>query len=371
MARLPSRRPAPIGSILRTADVLRTFAPGEILRFRDVVERTALPRAAVHRILRSLVAADLIQDAQPRGYESRVRLVTPRRYRIGYASQNENAQFPKQLTSGLQKSAAAHGVDLIIVDNRYDPRQVIRNTQFLIEQRVDLAIEFATFHDLAKMVGSSFQAAQIPVISVESSIPGAVFYGANNYEAGLIAGRSLGRWARANWNLRVDGVLLVGLPGAGHLAELRMSGTLAGVREAMGDFPQNRVIHLDGRNSYEGSRKAVKAWLASARPGRYLIGAINDPSALGALAAVSRWDQGSFVAVGQNATYSARQQMRKANSKLIGSVAYSPERYGEGLIQLGLAILQNRPIPTANFVQHRLITPQNVDRLYPEDRFLQ
>ena len=371
MARSPGPKAAPIGSILRAAQVLKSFGPGEVLRFRDVVERTGLPRAAAHRILHSLAAAGLLEPAQPRGFESRVRLVAPPRYRIGYASQNESAQFPKQLTSGLQESADAHGVDLIIVDNRYDPRQVIRNTRFLIEQHVDLAIEFATFDDLAETVGTSFQSAHIPVISVESSIPGAVFYGANNYEAGLLAGKALGKWARMHWNLRVDGLLLIGLPGAGHLAELRMNGTLAGVREVLGDFPHNRVIHLDGRNSYEGSRKAVKAWLATARPGRYLIGAVNDPSALGALAAVSRWDQGSFVAVGQNGTQAARQNMRKSNSKLIGSVDYFPERYGESLIQLGLAMLQNRTVPLANFIQHRLVTPDNVDRLYPEDRFLQ
>jgi ribose transport system substrate-binding protein len=51
-------------------------------------------------------------------------------------------------------------------------------------------------------------------------------------------------------------------------------------------------------------------------------------------------------------------------------VDYFPETYGEGVIQLALGILNKRPVPPAIFVKHRLITPDNIDQLYPNDRLL-
>jgi ribose transport system substrate-binding protein len=57
--------------------------------------------------------------------------------------------------------------------------------------------------------------------------------------------------------------------------------------------------------------------------------------------------------------------MRKSTSRLIGSVAYFPERYGEQLIALALDILTERvPVPNAVFIKHQLITPGNLKQHY-------
>jgi ribose transport system substrate-binding protein len=69
--------------------------------------------------------------------------------------------------------------------------------------------------------------------------------------------------------------------------------------------------------------------------------------------------------VGQNGSIEARLQMRKANSRLIGSVAYFPERYGEQLVALALDMLTQRiPVPNAVFIKHQLITPNNLQQHY-------
>ena len=38
-----------------------------------------------------------------------------------------------------------------------------------------------------------------PVIAIDIPHPGTTEFGANNYEAGLIGGRHLGRWSKKNW----------------------------------------------------------------------------------------------------------------------------------------------------------------------------
>ena len=98
-----------------------------------------------------------------------------------------------------------------------------------------------------------------------------------------------------------------------------------------------------------------------------LVGAINDPSALGALRAFEEAGRVEECAVmGQNASAEAQSEIRVAGSRLVGSVAYFPERYGEAAIALALNILQGKPTPPAVFVKHQLVTKDTVDQIYPK-----
>jgi len=76
------------------------------------------------------------------------------------------------------------------------------------------------------------------------------------------------------------------------------------------------------------------------------------------------------VIVGQNAESEARAELRAPGTRLIASVAYFPEKYGEGLIRLALDILGGKPAPPAFFTSHQIITPENVDHFYPNDGLL-
>jgi ABC-type sugar transport system substrate-binding protein len=111
--------------------------------------------------------------------------------------------------------------------------------------------------------------------------------------------------------------------------------------------------------------------LRQSRARRVLIGAINDPSALGALRAMEEAGRAeTCVAMGQNASLEARTELRQPSTRLIGSVAYFPELYGDALITLATEILQRKPVPPAVFVKHQMVTRENVDRLYPNDVLL-
>ena len=101
---------------------------------------------------------------------------------------------------------------------------------------------------------------------------------------------------------------------------------------------------------------------------RTLIGAVNDTCALAALRAFEEAGRGEFCAVvGQNAIRDARRELHRPGTRLIGTVAYFPERYGDELISLSLGILQKKLSPAAVFVKHQLVTPKNVKLIYPLD----
>ena len=235
-----------------------------------------------------------------------------------------------------------------------------------------MVIEFQTDENIAPVVAAKYREANIPLIAIDIPHPGATYYGANNYEAGLLGGRYLGRWTKQHWDGEVGEILLLELTRAGNLPKMRLTGMLTGVKEALQHKVENcRVAYLNGDGRFEESFQATRRHLRLTGARRTLIGAVNDASALGAIRAFEEAGRAATCAVmGQNASPEARRELRTRGTRLVGSVAYFPERYGEGIIRVALDILNKRPVPPAVFVKHQLVTPENIDHVYPNDRLL-
>jgi ribose transport system substrate-binding protein len=210
--------------------------------------------------------------------------------------------------------------------------------------------------------------AGIPIIAIEIPHPGAAYYGANNYRAGLIGGHALARACMREWDGAVDEVLLLELPMAGPLPRSRLTGMLAGMREHLQKLPDQKVRFIDGNGRFEKSLEVMRRYLRRTSSRHILIGALNDPSCLGALHAFEEAGREDHcLAVGHNASIEARREMRRPGSRLVGSVGFFPERYGEAVISLALDKVQGKEIPPATFTSHHLIKAGNVDSFYPHD----
>jgi ribose transport system substrate-binding protein len=113
----------------------------------------------------------------------------------------------------VQRVAKVEGVDLVLADNQYNSKVALRNVDMLIREGIDLAMEFQADEQIAPIISAKYREAGIPLIAIEIPHPGATFYGANNYEAGLIGGRYVARWAKNHWRENVDEVILLEYPG--------------------------------------------------------------------------------------------------------------------------------------------------------------
>ena len=363
------RDPYLVKSVVHSARVLSAFrTSGEALPLREISSRSSLPKSMVFRLLYTLERCGIVEKVGENLYRSAVRPFKQRLYRIGYAAQGTDYQFSKEVSSGLQRAAAAEGIELICVDNRYNPKIAQRNADVLVRERVDLVIEFQTDEQIAPIVAAKYRDANIPLIAIEIPHPGATYFGANNYEAGLIGGRYLGRWAKQRWQGEVDEIVLVALKRAGSLPQMRLTGMLVGMKEVCPHLDDRRVTYLDGDGVLGDSFEAMRKHLRASRSRRIVVGAINDPSALGALRAFEEAGRTESCAiVGHNASPEGRAELRQPGTRLIGSVAYFPEKYGGEILKVALDILHRRPVPPAVFVKHQMVTPENVDHVYPND----
>jgi ribose transport system substrate-binding protein len=186
-------------SIDRACDVLFAFkGERELLRLRELARRTGLHDATALRIVRTLVARGVLERADSQHYRSRVRMLTDRCYTIGYAAQCTEFAFSREVTTSVIWAAELQGINLVCLDNRYSRAAAIRNAESLIKRGVDLALEFQTDEKAAPIISSLYEQAGIPVIAIEIPHPGAIFFGADNYKAGLIGGRI---WAARRRNI--------------------------------------------------------------------------------------------------------------------------------------------------------------------------
>ena len=355
-------------TVLRACEVLKAFRQlGEELSLAEVMERTGLPKTTVFRLLRTLIHGGLLERKAAGVYRNRFGPVEGKPFRIGFAAQGDS-EFSRAVMQNMEVAAAREHVQLITLNNRYSAKEALRNADLLIKEHVDLVLEFQTYECVAPVVASKFLEANTPVIAIEIPHPGATYFGANNYKAGLIGGKALGRWARENWDGQVEQLLLLELPIAGSLVELRVQGMVDGLRAELPAIAGVPVIHLNGRGDAEEVLETIRQYLRRAPKRRTLVGCVNDVCALAALRAFDEAGASERCAVvGQNAIRESRNELRRAGTRLVGSVAYFPERYGDEIIPLAIAILQGKSVPATVFVKHQLLTPRNVDLIYPLD----
>lgn len=354
-------------TVLRSCDLLKVFRfEDETLRLKDLVERTGLHKSVVFRLVHTLERGGILERCGDRRYRSMLKWLGRHRFKMGYAAQAEDSPFSDAVTENLSHAASKEGIELVILNNRYNAKIALANAERLIHERVDLAFEFQTFDKIAPIIASRFHEAGIPLIAIEIPHPGATYYGANNYQVGLSAGRALARWAKQHWDGAVDEVLLLELRIAGPVPQLRLTGMESGIREMLPAIRRDCFIHQDVKGDFSCALDLMRKRLRRIPARKTLIGGINDPSALGALRAFEEAGRlYNCAAIGHGAIAEARAEMRRPNTRLIGSVAFFPERYGDALIRLAIDILSKKPVPPAVYSDHRLITTVNLDQLYP------
>src|SRR5947207_4906120 len=207
-----------VKSVVPSSRLLTAFrSSGEALPLREVAARSGLPKSMAFRLLYTLERCGMVEKVGENLYRSYVRPFKQKPFRLGYAAQGTDYQFSKDVSTSLQRAAAAQSLELICLDNRYSAKIAQRNADVLVREKVDLVIEFQTDEHVAPIVAAKYREAGIPLIAIEVPHPGATYFGANNYEAGLIRARPLGRWAKQQRYVEHDEIVFITLDRAGSL----------------------------------------------------------------------------------------------------------------------------------------------------------
>ena len=329
------------------------------IALEDVYQQTSISKTSVYRILKTLVHRGYVAQGQSGQY----RLVSrPRRLRFGFAAQSAEMPFSVAVANSIAAAAAAAGVELLQLDNRYDPDVAINNAEEFVRQRVDLVLEFQVEEHVAPHVAHIFKKAEIPLVAIDVPHPNATYFGVDNFEVGYEAGVVLAQHATNKWKSKVDWVLGIGFSEAGSFVQSRIAGAFEGIRERLDQIPASNFLRLEGRGMRQPSFVAVSEFLRNHRKGqRILVAASTDSSALGVLdAARQSGREQDFAIAGQDCIPDVLDELRKDNSAIIGSISHGAETYGPRLIQLGIALLRGHIVPPYNYVRHHVVTAESL-----------
>lgn len=325
------------------------------LTLEQIYQRTGISKTTVFRILHTFVHRGYVSRPE----DGRYRLVSrPRKLRFGFGGQSGQLPFSIAVTESLQSAAMASGVELIVLDNQYSGEVARQNVETFINSRVDLVIEFQTERYVAPIIADRLAEAGIPLIAVDIPHPNAVFFGLDNYRAGLEAGELLGAYAQKHWNGSVDLVVGLELRRAGTLVQSRITGAVEGIRSKLRELNDDQIVRVDGGGLREESYKAMRALMQKHKKARrILVAPNNDTSAMGVIDAARELKRDQQMAiVGHDCIPEAMEEMKRKNSPLIGSVSHEVATYGPRLINLGLSLLKGESVPPYNYVEHRLVT---------------
>ena len=290
-------------------------------------------------------------------------------FKIGFANLEEQSSFAVDVRHGLEQAAQRAGnVDLIVADNQLDGEVALQMADHLVDDGVDLVIEYQIDEEFGAAIANKFHQAGVPMIAVDIPMIGATYFGVDNYRAGRMAGVALGEWIQEHWNGNMDRLIVLHEPRAGVLAAARVQGQMDGLQEVVGEISESKFTYLNSGNSAEFAESLVVEALACLPDEhRLAVIAYNDSTTMGALAAVQQTGRESAVIiVGQGADRRVREAIRHPGSRVAGATAYWPEKYGEKLINLALKIIRGEQVPPAVYIDHVFISTDNIAEYYPE-----
>lgn len=303
-----------------------------------------------------------------------------RRFRVAFANLNEEpgARLEGLGFNGLdvrrsfELAARTLPLDMIYYDNGGDPDRALANADGAIRGKVDLLIEYNADAAANSTIARKMAAARIRVLALNHPVPGAPLYTADNLEAGRIAGKALGEFAKQTWP---DETVVAAVVGDFGDVGPAVADRVRGIEEALRQiFPGLSPARLDSSGNPARAGGVLGKFLATQPKRKILVATLDDAGALAAKGAIEfAGRQSDCAIVGQGADRaihggaSEKKEIDPNNrgSVVIGSVAYYLDRYGYDVLPLALRMLRGEEVPARTTTKHILISARNVYAEYP------
>lgn len=293
--------------------------------------------------------------------------------RLAFASIYGTQPFCISLEQSIIKHAMLAGFhenDLMLLDNQYDSDIGLKNAQSVLKEHPDIFLEHQADIKINSMIADLFSEADIPIIAVDTPIPGAPFMGCNDWQVAIMGGRHMADVIQRKWGgwEAVDAVVLLQNPVGGEMTLLRSEGFATALTQAFGDAAEEKIVRIDGGIGGAEQAKAAMDTVLSRYPDaqKIAVTSLNEETMSGVIVALQnagRWNRDDVIVITLGVDNLGKLQIRKGLSD--AGVAFFPERYGEYLIPAACALLKSAPVPSHMYVENVMITRRNIDEFYP------
>lgn len=288
---------------------------------------------------------------------------------FAYADGWATIPFAVSISKNVYRIADELGIKIIYCDQEFKAEKAVTCAEQLSQQKPDFAIVSNWQVGAAEGIMKIYDAAKIPVANVDVWHPNGIYFGAENYASGAIAGRAAGERAKSLGKCAEVTVFTGVNPGEGEAAHQRIVGFTDGVQEVCGKLPEDRLkSELFDAGTTEQALTKTTDWLtANPGAGYVLSTSVDDARAVGiAKALAQNARDGAAVSVGcDDIGIAATKEGDPADTKFYGCVAFYPEKYPDFLMSIGLDVIAGKPVPNEVHIEHQFLDRTSISSVYP------
>jgi ribose transport system substrate-binding protein len=276
--------------------------------------------------------------------------------------------FAIPIRKSIEKNARDLGLKLIYCDAEFKPEKAISCAETLANQKPDFVIAGNWQGGAAAALMAIFDKARIPAVSIDVSHPNAIFFGANNYISGVVAGRAAGEYAQKEWACEDVWIFMGENLEEGEAADLRLSGFADGVQEICGTLPAEQ-INRERLSAGTGDQAITVTtdWLTANPQATHILSVtIDDERASGIAKAFVATKRDGMV-VGQGCDTVGIAIVKAAPSsenRFLGCVAYFPEKYGDYVVSVAIDVMAGKPVPNEIHMDHTFLDNSTIGKYY-------
>ena len=293
----------------------------------------------------------------------------PKAWTIAFAEGWAANPFSVPIHRGVYKLAKAAGLKVIYCDNAFKTDQAITCAEQLAAQHPDFAIESNWQGGVAPAVSRIWDKAHVPMVNIDVWHPDGIFFGANNYESGTIAGKAAGKFAKKQWGCKDLWLFLGEHKEEGAAADLRLSGFADGVQEICGALPSKQIARqIMAAGTADQAITVTTDWLTGHPQAKHILSTtIDDERSTGVAKAFVATRRDGY-AVGQGCDTVGIAAVKSAvasKNRYLGCVAFFPDKYPNYLIPIALDVLQGKPVPQEIHIAHKFLNHATIRKYYP------
>jgi ribose transport system substrate-binding protein len=273
---------------------------------------------------------------------------------FGYTSMTQNNPFFQVLEESIRKEVEANGDKLITTNPAMDVALQINQIEDMIAQGIDAIFLNPVDWEGIRPALVMLEEAGIPIINYDTEVKDfdyvTAYVGSDNKNAGRVAGQDL----------------VKRFPDGGEIVILdsptmnSINDRIAGFEEAIKGKNFKVVAQQDAKGDLETALDLTEDIL-QANPDVIAIMGGNDPTALGALAAVKAANKTDIVIYGVDGSPDAKAAIAEGGP-FVGSGAQSPIQIGVKSVEVAYKVLNGDKIEKRTPVETFLINKDNVEK---------
>ena len=274
------------------------------------------------------------------------------------------------------KLAGGKADNLLMLDNAFDVNTTIKNADAIFAWKPDAFVEYGVDEKSNTMISMKAKEKGNWVLGLDVTVQGFPFMGGDNWANGVLIGDFAIKNIKEKFGGidKVDRVYYCWNPGFGEVVSYRMWGARKEMVDAFGhqvDFlaTPSKAVQVEVGADYQSPWMDILAKYPDDK--KIVVFSPFEAASAGFYAAaktLGRWNRDNMLLCSLGGDDLGRPLIR--SDITAGTVGWVPETYGTYVVPLVLAHLYGKKIPAVTYLQHVVLTTDNIEKYYPGETTL-